>query len=75
MGQSDYTLIDFVIDKMKSQGFACIGFTGKVGEETLTFKNDAGEVRTVKRGFTPVKRKNYRIIIKQKNSEDNAKSD
>ena len=49
---------------MEAQGFQCSGCTGKVGEETVTFKNEAGKVITLQFGFTPAQPKNYKINLK-----------
>lgn len=56
-------MIDAIISMIEAQGFHYEGFSGRVGEEVLTFKNDAGEVRTVRHGFTsvPSKPRNYKI--------------
>lgn len=63
---SDYSLVNFIFDKMASEGFRYVGFSGRIGEEVLSFKNEAGEVRTVKHGFTPAKPKNLKFKIKGK---------
>lgn len=59
----EYSLANFIFDNMESEGFKCVKCQGRVGEETLTFKNESGEIRTVQFGFTPVKRKNYRVTL------------
>lgn len=57
----EYSLADALFDSMEAQGFHYQGFSGRVGEEILTFKNDAGEVRTERHGFTPAKPKNMKF--------------
>lgn len=67
---SDYTLVDYIFDKMEDAGFHYVGFTGRVGEEILTFKNDAGEERTVKHGFTPAGKKNMKFTLPKPSVSD-----
>lgn len=57
----EYSLADALFDSMEAQGFHYCGFSWRVGEEILTFKNVAGEVRTVRHGFTPAKPKNIKV--------------
>lgn len=59
----EYSLADALFDSMEAQGFHYQGFSGRVGEEILTFKNDAGEIRTVRHGFTPAKPKNMKFAF------------
>lgn len=55
------TLFDVICYMMESNGFHYDHFTGKVGEETVFFKNSNGKIKTAQFGFTPVKPKNYKI--------------
>ena len=67
---NDYTLADYIFDKMEDTGFHYVGFKGRVGEEILTFKNDAGEERTVKHGFTPAGIKNMKLTLPRPSASD-----
>lgn len=67
---SDYTLADYIFDEMEAAGFHYMGFTGRVGEEILTFKNDAGEEQTVKHGFTTAGKKNIKLTLPKPSVSD-----
>lgn len=60
---SEYSLADCIFDSMERDGFHIVEHRGRPCEETLTFKNDAGEIRTVKVGLTPVKPRNLRFKL------------
>lgn len=58
------SLADAIFDLMESQGFQFDSFAGSVGEESVAFRNQAGEVRIVQFGTTPAKPKNLKINLK-----------
>lgn len=59
----DVNFADAILQVMDSQGFHVEKSDGAPGREVVTLKNDAGEERTLRFGFTPVKPRNYRLNL------------
>jgi hypothetical protein len=63
------SLADAIFDLMESQGSQFDSSAGSVGEESVAFRNQVGDVRIVQFGTTPAKPKNLKINLKGETNE------
>lgn len=66
------SLADFIISQNEKQGFTISEVKGMPGHETVTFRNDKGEERTVQFGLSnsAYPRKNIRVYFNKNKANE-----